>query len=588
MTDSIAHLAGILMATTHEEHWWKEAVVYQVYPRSFADSNSDGIGDIQGIRDRVSHFASLGVDALWLSPHYPSPMLDAGYDVSNYRDVEPVFGTLSDIKCLIDDLHEEGIRLLIDIVPNHTSWNHPWFKEALTQIPANDSGVEALTRYADGAWSRYHLLRGRDGGETSPNEWPSVFGGLTWHELKDAQGIGSGWWYLHIFDKSQPDLDWTNQEVRTEFQGHLRFWFDLGVDGFRIDVAHGLAKAEGYPDFKTPGTNDPSNHVPYWDQDPVHEIWREWRAVADEYLPERIFVAEAWVSPASRNALYLREDELHTGFNFPFLTAQWDAEILREVIDDSLLGNSSVNAPTTWVLENHDVIRTPTRYAPILGDNVAEQEGSELNLSGPTDWRTPRDLEVGRKRARAGLLNMLALPGSAYIYQGQELGLEEVLSIPDHLRQDPAFVTSGGTHLGRDGCRVPLPWDDTSASLGFNSADALWLPQPEHWAGLTANHQAENVASVLTLTRRALALRKELPALGGIVDGVAPLIWDKTDSGLLSYVRPARLGGSAIRCVVNMSERAMSIPEGEVLIESESGCVIDQKLAPNSAVWLSI
>ena len=588
MHESIAHLAGNLMATTHEEQWWKDAVVYQVYPRSFADSNSDGIGDIQGIRSRMNYIATLGVDALWLSPHYPSPMLDAGYDVSNYRDVEPVFGSLSDIKGLIDDLHGNGIRLLIDIVPNHTSWDHDWFKEALTQIPKNDSGVKALTRYSEGAWSRYHLLRGREGGSIAPNEWPSVFGGLAWHELKDAKGVGTGWWYLHIFDKSQPDLDWTNQEVRTEFLGHLRFWFDLGVDGFRIDVAHGLAKAIDYPDFKTPGPDDPSNQVPYWDQDPVHEIWREWRAVAKDYLPERVFVAEAWVSPAPRNALYLREDELHTGFNFPFLTAKWDAETLKEVIDESLMGNASVNAPTTWVLENHDVIRTPTRYAPILGEVAFQEENSELNLSGPTDWRTPRNLEIGRKRARAGLLNMLALPGSAYIYQGQELGLEEVLSIPDHLRQDPAFVTSGGEHLGRDGCRVPLPWDANSSSLGFNDSDALWLPQPEHWAELTADNQVSDVESVLSLTTRALALRKNLGALGGIVDGVAPLIWDKAASGLLSYIRPARLNGPAIRCVVNMSESWLPIPDGKVLIESETGCVVDGKIASNSSVWLQI
>jgi alpha-glucosidase len=569
------------------EHWWQEAVVYQVYPRSFADANGDGIGDLAGIRSRVPHLAKLGVDALWLSPHYVSPMLDAGYDVANYRDVDPIFGNLSDFEALIQDLHVSGIKLLVDIVPNHTSWEHAWFKEALAHPPVNDPSVAPLTRYSEGPWARYHLLRGRENGTVEPNEWPSVFGGLTWHEVNDASGQPSGWWYLHIFDKSQPDLDWTNPEVRTEFLGHLKFWFDMGVDGFRIDVAHGLAKADGYPDFTKPGPNDPTNHVAYWDQDPVHEIWREWREVANQYDPPRVFVAEAWVNPAERNALYLREDELHTGFNFPYLTAAWNGGALRRVINESLSGNHLVGAPTTWVLENHDVWRAATRYAPLASGEEAASLDANLDISKSANWSEPRDIETGVKRARAGLLTMLALPGTAYIYQGQELGLEEVFDIPDGLRQDPAFANTGGENLGRDGCRVPLPWDNSSDTFGFNSGSESWLPQPKRWATKTAAVQQTDPNSSLNLTRTALGLRHELAALGGISAGADDLIWDETPVEVVSFVRPARFEGHAVRSIMNMGNAEYTLPDGEVLLVSSSDALVAGKLQPHSAAWLT-
>lgn len=569
------------------EHWWQEAVVYQVYPRSFADANGDGIGDLAGIRSRVPHLAKLGVDALWLSPHYVSPMLDAGYDVANYRDVDPIFGNLSDFEALIQDLHVSGIKLLVDIVPNHTSWEHAWFKEALAHPPVNDPSVAPLTRYSEGPWARYHLLRGRENGTVEPNEWPSVFGGLTWHEVNDVSGQPSGWWYLHIFDKSQPDLDWTNPEVRTEFLGHLKFWFDMGVDGFRIDVAHGLAKADGYPDFTKPGPNDPTNHVAYWDQDPVHEIWREWREVANQYDPPRVFVAEAWVNPAERNALYLREDELHTGFNFPYLTAAWNGGALRRVINESLSGNHLVGAPTTWVLENHDVWRAATRYAPLASGEEAASLDANLDISKSANWSEPRDIETGVKRARAGLLTMLALPGTAYIYQGQELGLEEVFDIPDELRQDPAFANTGGENLGRDGCRVPLPWDNSSDTFGFNSGSESWLPQPKRWATKTASVQQADPNSSLNLTRTALGLRHELAALGGISAGADDLIWDETPVEVVSFVRPARLDGHAVRSIMNMGNAEYTLPDGEVLLVSSNDALVAGKLQPHSAAWLT-
>ena len=568
------------------QHWWQEAVVYQVYPRSFSDSNGDGIGDINGIRARIPHLVDLGIDALWLSPHYVSPMNDAGYDVADYRDVDPIFGDLDDLQSLIKELHASGIRLFIDIVPNHTSWDHEWFLEALEHPPVNDPSVPSLTRYEQGPWKRYHLIRGRDGGKTSPNEWPSVFGGNTWHEVNDANGEPSGWWYLHIFDKSQPDIDWTNNEVREEFLGHLKFWFDMGVDGFRIDVAHGLAKAEGYPDYDLPGPGDPSHFVPFWDQDAVHDIWREWRAIAEQYDPPRVFVAEAWVNPAERGAMYLRHDELHTGFNFPYLTAAWNGAALRNVIDQSLHGNYLVGAPTTWVLENHDVWRSATRYAPLANGEEAASLDANLDISKSADWREPRNLEIGLLRARAGFMTMLALPGTAYIYQGQELGLEEVFDIPDDLRQDPAFANTGGENLGRDGCRVPLPWDSSSETFGFNDGNQSWLPQPRRWAEKTVEAQSADPHSFLALARSALKIRKEAQALGGISHYTVDLIWDETPSEIISFVRPERNDGHPVRCVMNMGRDDYALPEGEILLRSHADAVTDGKLAPHSTVWL--
>ena len=569
--------------------WWREAVVYQIYPRSYADASNDGIGDIPGIRTKVPYLKELGIDAVWLSPHYPSPMLDAGYDVSNYRDVEPLFGKLSDIEGLIADLHSAGIKMLIDIVPNHTSWDHPWFKEALAAAPADDPTVPAKARYAEGPWAKYHLLRGQDGGKSEPNNWESCFTGPSWTQLKDADGKPTGWWYLHIFDKSQPDLDWTNEEVRADFRQTLRFWFDKGINGFRIDVAHGLAKTPGYPDCPELKDGDPTSKNPYWDQDALHDVWREWRKVADEYDDPKVFVAEAWVFPAERNARYLRADELHTGFNFPFLKTPWDAKRMRDVIDMSMEANAIENAPTTWVLENHDVWRAATRYAPIIGtEEEIESNARQMNLGKDGNWKANRDLEVGGQRARANLLTMLALPGTAYIYQGQELGLNEVFEIPSDMRQDPSFFTSGGSVVGRDGCRVPIPWDHSSETYGFNTGTPTWLPQPDSWKKKTVADQDGEETSTLSLTRHALAIRKSQGALGGLTDGTQGLIWDKVDGDLVSFVRPARLGGKAIRSVMNMGKHSIKLDfEGEVLLVSKPNGFDDGLLDPDTTVWLT-
>ena len=573
---------------TNEIEWWRESVVYQIYPRSFADANGDGIGDINGIRSKVPYLANLGIDAIWLSPHYVSPMNDAGYDVANYRDVDPIFGTLQDFEQLVTEVHDAGMRIICDIVPNHSSWDHPWFKEALAYPLPDGAGVPAKTRFAEGPWARYLLLRGAEDGAEAPNNWMSVFGGRSWSEIKDASGAGTGWWYLHIFDKSQPDLDWTNEEIRAEFRGNLRFWFDRGVDGLRIDVAHGLAKAEGYPDCPELVDGDPSHKNPYWDQDYVHEIWREWRVVANEYEPNRIFVGEIWVGPASRSALYVRPDELHTGFNFDYMTAKWDGPKIRKIIDTALAADAANGAPSTWVLENHDTWRAATRFAPIIGGDKEDATASgNLDISKAVDWQSPRDLEVGRVRARAALLTMLALPGVAYLYNGQELALEEVFDIPAALRQDPAFHNTKGVQVGRDGCRVPLPWDNSSATFGFNSGSETWLPQPAGWAALAASEQEGDSDSTLTLTQTALRMRKAEPALGGVSDDVAPLVWDKSDTDVLSFVRPSRGGSKGIRCVMNLSEKPAQITaSGTLLIESQRGALVTGTLAPNTSVWL--
>jgi alpha-glucosidase len=570
--------------------WWREAVVYQVYPRSYADANGDGIGDIPGIRSKVPYIKELGVDAIWLSPHYPSPMLDAGYDVADYRNVWSTFGTLDDIQGLIDDVHAAGMRMFIDIVPNHTSWDHPWFKEALAYPLENDTNVPAKARFAEGPWARYHLLRGQDGGTREPNNWDSVFGGPAWKQVHDANGTATGWWYLHIFDKSQPDLDWTNNEVRAEFRGHLRFWFERGIDGFRIDVAHGLAKKAGYPDCPPLTEDDATAKNPYWDQDALHTVWQEWRAVGDEFDPPRVFVAEAWVKPAARNAMYLRHDELHTGFNFPYLRCAWNADKQRDVIETTMAANALENAPTTWVLENHDVWRAATRYAPIIGDaNGDEGGGITTDVGEEVDWQAERDMVTGAKRARANFLSMLALPGTVYMYQGQELGLDEVFDIPSEMRQDPTFITTQGERVGRDGCRVPMPWNNDSESLGFNTGSASWLPQPDSWKKLTASSQDGDSDSMLNLARTALRLRKELAALGGITDDCAPLEWDdEAPADILSYVRPARLGGIAVRCVVNMGSKPVDLPwHGSPLLMSEPHAFVNGLLQPSTSVWLT-
>ncbi|MGA5419005.1 alpha-amylase family glycosyl hydrolase [Streptomyces lavendulocolor] len=519
--------------------WWREAVIYQVYVRSFADSDGDGIGDLRGARERLPHLARLGADAVWLTPFYASPQADGGYDVADYRAVDPLFGDLADADDLVRTAHDLGLRVIVDIVPNHTSDRHPWFREAL----------------AGRGRRRYHFRPGKGpDGSLPPNDWESVFGGPAWTRVPDGE------WYLHLFAPEQPDLNWDDEEVRAEFESVFRFWLDLGVDGFRVDVAHGMVKAPGMPDIghgeqaRLIGTQQ----LPFFDQDGVHEIHRAWRRLLDSYEGERIAVAEAWAPSAERLALYVRPDELHQAFNFQFLNCPWDADALRRVIDDSLRATTSVGAPTTWVLSNHDVVRHTTRYG----------EGA-----------------TGLRRARAAALLMLALPGSAYVYQGEELGLPEVTELPDEVRQDPAFLRGEGQDGLRDGCRVPIPWTAGGASYGFGPGGS-WLPQPASWGGLSVEAQTGDPDSTLELYRSALALRREHPALGA-GDAVE---WLPAPDGVLAFRRRAAGAGAGpaggdLVCTVNLTDRpvALRAPGGRVLLASAPGDGLPGGGAPEGA-----
>ena len=521
--------------------WWRSAVVYQVYVRSFADSDGDGIGDLEGVRARLPYLRDLGVDAVWLTPFYRSPMIDGGYDVADHRDVDPMFGTLADFDAMITDAHALGLRVIVDLVPNHTSWDHPWFAEALAAAPG------------DPARSRFHFRAGRgDGGALPPNDWESVFGGPAWTRVPDGE------WYLHLFDPAQPDLDWRHPEVRAEFEGVLRFWLDRGVDGFRVDVAHGLVKADGLPDVGFSAATGRRqiellgrDYLPYFDQDGVHEIYRAWRPILDSYPGERIAVAEAWASTPQRLARYVSPVELHQAFNFDFMDATWSADSFRKVIDTSLAEASLVGAPTTWVLSNHDRQRHVTRYG---------------------------DGETGLRRARAAALLMLALPGSAYVYQGEELGLGEVLDLPEELRQDPAFRRTGSS---RDGCRVPLPWSGPEPPYGFGPAGstAAWLPAPAPWAALTVQAQAGAAGSTLELYRAALRLRRDHPALGG-----GELTWLQAAPGVLAFAR-AGTGRERLICAVNLGTTPVTTTGYGTALLASAPVTDGGLLAPDAAAW---
>ncbi|MEU0169490.1 glycoside hydrolase family 13 protein [Streptomyces iakyrus] len=544
--------------------WWRSAVIYQVYIRSFADGNGDGVGDIAGLRSRLPYLKSLGVDAIWINPWYKSPMADHGYDVADYRDIDPLFGTLSDAERLIEEAHALGIRVIPDIVPNHTSDRHAWFRAALEAGP----GSPERERYV------FRPGRGPDGAQP-PNDWVSCFGGPAWTRLPDGD------WYLHLFAPEQPDLNWRHPQVREEFESILRFWFARGVDGFRIDVAHGLIKHPDLPDLPPrvePAVLGPLTrrdevrpHLdhPHWDRDEVHEIYRAWRKVADEFPGDRSFVAEAWADTPERLAAYVRADGLHTAFNFDFLMCRWDAGDLSAVIDDSLAMLGAVGAPATWVLSNHDVMRHPSRYGRAPGrswtvDTRYEPEG-------------PLDLALGTRRARAAALLMLALPGGAYVYQGEELGLPEVEDLPESALQDPIWERSGHTDRGRDGCRVPIPWSGPAAPYGFGTGAQPWLPQPDDWAGLCVETQTGDPASMLELYRAALRIRRDHPALG---DG--GMTWLDTPEGVLAFRREP-----GFVCVVNLSNAPYELPAHTALLLA-GGPVEGGVLEPDRAVWLAV
>jgi alpha-glucosidase len=513
-----------------DNDWWRSAVVYQVYPRSFADSDADGMGDIPGLISRLDYLKDLGVDAIWISPYYTSPLNDGGYDVEDYRSIDARLGTLDDVDTMISEAHKRNIRILMDIVPNHTSSEHRWFKEALLTEPGSPE------------WDRYVVREGKGAdGDTPPNNWRSVFHGSGWSRIRHADGTPTGYWYLHLFDTTQPDVNWDNADVHQEFIDTLRFWFDRGIDGFRIDVAHGLVKEEGLPDYdyvprsESGSILEDSAHAPFWDQDAVHEIYREWRKVADEYDPPRVFCGETWVPNPERLARYQRPDELHTSFNFAYLEAGWDAEKMRTSIDETIANHAKVQAPPTWVLSNHDVVRHRTRMAPMAAD------GS-------------RDLGRGLHRARAATLFTLSLPGSMYLYQGEELGLFEVVDLAPEVRQDPAWHRSGGTDGTRDGCRVPIPWSGSEPSYGFNTGSESWLPQPAGWAQLSVAAERGVEGSTLDFYRQALRVRRAEPSLGE-----GPLEW-LVDDGIVLAQRRTAADGSSVISAINLGTGIVRLP----------------------------
>ncbi|MET9442443.1 glycoside hydrolase family 13 protein [Streptomyces sp. NPDC006610] len=539
--------------------WWRQAVIYQVYPRSFADADGDGLGDLKGVTRRLTHLAALGVDALWLSPFYPSELADGGYDVADYRDVDPRLGTLDDFDAMVAEAHRLGLKVIVDVVPNHTSHQHVWFQEALRAGPGS------------AARDRYVFRDGRGGsGELPPTDWQSVFGGSAWRRVPDGQ------WYLHLFAPQQPDLNWENEEVRADFRTTLRFWCDRGVDGFRVDVAHALAKdlSEPLRDLGAPELSDeaalatlpPGSH-PFYDRDEVHEIYRDWRKILDAYSPPRMAVAEAWV-PGVRRALYARPDELGQAFNFEYLKTGWDAGELRRVITASLADARAAGASATWVLSNHDVVRHATR--------LMLPPGTDDNAWLLTGGRAPAiDTAAGLRRARAATLLMLALPGSSYVYQGEELGLPEVADLPTQVLQDPIWEQTGHTRKGRDGCRVPLPWTTTGPSYGFGAGGA-WLPQPPEFASYAVEAQDGVEGSTLELYRAALRLRRKL------LDG-EELAWadpGDTPPGVLHFTR-----SPGWRCVTNLSGASVPLPSGEVLLSS-APLDEDGRLGPDTTVWL--
>ncbi|WP_228479833.1 glycoside hydrolase family 13 protein [Microbacterium abyssi] len=560
-TDQTAQQALTPEPADSAADWWRQAAVYQIYPRSFADSNGDGIGDLRGILSRVPYLVQLGVDAVWLSPFYPSALADGGYDVDDYRDVDPRIGTLADFDEITAALHDVGIKVIVDIVPNHSSDRHAFFRAAL----ASPAGSPERDRYIF-----------RDGlgenGELPPADWRSVFGGSAW------EPVGDGQWYLHTFAKEQPDFNWDHPDVRQEFLTTLRFWSDRGVDGFRVDVAHLLMK-------DLPGDlpsaaelallDETSGRHPLKDRDEVHDIYAEWRELFDEYDPPRTAVAEAWVSTPERRARYASPEGLGQAFNFDLLTADFDAGQFHSIVTDNLRHSAASGSSSTWVLSNHDVVRHATRYGlpPLHGRDV--KQGAEWIIAGaPADGV---DLERGERRARAATLFLLALPGSAYIYQGEELGLHEVARIPGDQRQDPAYTRSlaqgewSSDGLGRDGCRVPLPWTTKPPSFGFG-ADGAHLPQPEWFADYSVEAEEAAPDSTLNLYRRALALRHQLQT-------EESLEWVPTDDAdVLHFRRP-----DGWEVMTNFGEEPVPLPGGQVMLSSRR---VDGELPGETTVWI--
>jgi alpha-glucosidase len=539
--------------------WWRSGVIYQIYPRSFADSNGDGLGDLKGITSRLDSLAALGIDAIWLSPFYSSPQKDAGYDVSNYVDVDPIFGTLSDFDDLLEKAHGLGIRVMIDLVPNHSSDQHAWFQRALAAKPG--SPEREFYHFKDGLG---------ENGELPPNNWVSMFGGPAWTRVTESDGK-PGQWFVHLFDSSQPDFNWANPEVQLEFENILKFWLDRGVDGFRVDQPHAMAKAEGLPDHpyvKEAGAGfiEGRENPPMWFQEEVHEIFIKWRKILESYPGDRAMCGEAYVYPLSLMAKWVRSDEFHQTFNFRFLDAGWDPKKLFDAINESFEAFDGVGAPSTWVLNNHDVIRHASRFGGDYGRATASD--------GIGSGQPQPDPVLGLQIAKGATLFMLGLPGASYLYQGEELGLPEHTTLENKYRQDPTFARTNGARVGRDGCRIPLPWEPEGDSSGFSESGKSWLPQPTSYKELARSIQEKNPESTLSFYKTALGLRKQL----GLGEG--------SFSWLAGHLGPHTLGyeNSGVKVIYNFGTQPVDLSTFDILLSSQP--LSGKQLATNQCAWI--
>jgi alpha-glucosidase len=561
----------IIAAARPDAEWWRTAVIYQIYPRSFADSNGDGIGDLAGVTQKLDSLASLGIDAIWFSPFFESPQKDAGYDISDYRKIDPIFGTNEDLDVLLAKAKSLGIRIIVDIVPNHTSDQHAWFKAAL----ASSEGS------AERAY--YHFLDGKgENGELPPNNWQSIFGGPAWTRITNLDGT-PGQWYLHLFDSTQPDLNWNNPAVADEFDEILRFWLRKGVAGFRVDVAHGMVKRDGLPDATNYDANmrelpisnlsleEAEKAVPYWGQPGVHDAIRRFRRVLDEF-DDRAFCAEASMSPLPRLAMWVRPDEYHQAFNFDYMSCDYEPTALKKIITDSIIEYAKVGASSTWVLSNHDGIRHATRLG-IAKENTP-RPGDGIHPTDPAP-----DEALGLLRARAATAFMLGLPGSSYLYQGEELGLPEAWQLDVKYRQDPTIARTNGERIGRDSCRVPLPWvAGETASNGFNTTGESWLPQPENYRAFSRNLQEGVPGSTLELYKRLLKERKAF----GMGSGEFRWAEHFEDKNTLAYIN------NGVLVIFNFGPDAVALPAGEVLVTTQHDLTAENALQHDQVVWIKL
>jgi len=562
----------ILQNAVHNAEWWRTAVIYQIYPRSFADASGDGVGDLKGITQRLPRLQALGIDAIWCSPFFKSPQKDAGYDVSDYKDIDPLFGNLNDFDDLITEANALGIKVIVDLVPNHSSDQHVLFQAAINA--PEGSAERAMYVFRDG--------KGKNG-ELPPNNWPSVFGGNAWTRTTNADGT-PGQWYLHIFDSTQPDFDWSNPKVADMFDDVLRFWLDRGAAGFRIDVAHGMVKRAGLPDIKVINTTmggaqaeevltieELEASTPFWGQPEVHEINKRWRKVLDEYQ-DRAMCGEAWIMPLERMATWVRPDEYHQTFNFGYLETPWNKQKMHKVVTDSLAAFGGVGAPSTWVLSNHDVVRHVTRMSYDEGNLPPQGDGIGPDFAQPDEAK-------GLRRGRAATAFMLGLPGGAYIYQGEELGLPEHTTLGGAYRQDPTWFRTKGERVGRDGCRVPLPWEAHSGdSLGFSTNGESWLPQPSSYARYARDLQEGVAGSTLELYKRLLKVRKEMTM------GAGEFRWapEFQDENTLAYVN------NGVLVLSNFAGDPVVLPAGELLATTQHDLLIEGELEHDQTVWIKL